>query len=162
MKPCTQANAARILHECPSFKRLTPFLLGNTVAGRTAVFFYLPSVPGYIVFRLFEGTLKAIYIRLTRCVRKKLQKVHTECYIYLPNTVPRWVYVRLLDIVLMLKELIRGMPSVKMRSCNRGRRVSHCGGPPSGCELVCSRQGYRSRARQLISVAENCSQRRRE
>ena len=59
-------NAARILHEYPSFKRLTPFLLGNAVAGRRAVLFYLPSVPGYIVFRLFEGTLKAIYSRLTR------------------------------------------------------------------------------------------------
>ena len=44
-------------------------------------------------------------------------------YIFAQHGVPRWVYVRLLDIVLMLKELIRGMPSVKMRSCNRGRRV---------------------------------------
>ena len=71
----------------PFCKRLTPFLLGNAVAGRRAVLFYLPSVPGYIVFRLFEGILKAIYIRLTRCAGKKQEKVHTECYIYSPNTV---------------------------------------------------------------------------
>ena len=63
------------------------------------------------------------------CIRDRL-------YIIAQHGVPRWVYVRLLDIVLMLKELIRGMPSVKVRSCNRGRRVSHCGGPPSGCEFI--------------------------
>ena len=71
---CTQANAARILHEYPSVTRITPRVLENAVAGSTAVRFSLPSVQEYVVSRAFWFILNAMYVRLVQRLRETRQK----------------------------------------------------------------------------------------
>ena len=67
IEPLYPGQRSRILHEYPSVTRITPCVLGNAVAGTTAVRFYLPSVQEYVVFREFECILKAIYSPNTLC-----------------------------------------------------------------------------------------------
>ena len=54
IEPLYPGYRSRILHEYPSVTRKTPRVLGNAVAGSTAVRFYLPSVQEYVVFLEFE------------------------------------------------------------------------------------------------------------